>query len=327
MLAISFSLTGIILDESLHFNTVCKQEMRNALMIADLASISVESKVNYVPEYCWQPYISQNDKTIKKMEVGKQWELSYFSFLFNIDPSVGLFKYNTSQYTADLRSTWLKTILMHPFFYCRFHLKYFICFLLGVHFEASLYDGIHISQINNSRLTIEKSNAVDRFLEKNKDRFMYSDGGIVYYNDDRPITDQQASDLLSLIDERRISDVKWMRHFSQIQSKVYTARSEMAEQYVLPFFYLFERWFKPLCCLITYFIIAILGLIFFRQKIKDDYSRLSFIVLICCGTVNILQHFFIATDPIFRFGVISILFWFFGGLILMSRHYRPNTYI
>ena len=64
--------------------------------------------------------------------------------------------------------------------------------------------------------------------------------------------------------------------------------------------------------------ICLLISVFFRKKIKYPFLRFSFIMLCLGGIVHILQRFFTITDPIFRFGMISILFLFFSFIILVS---------
>jgi len=319
-----FMLTDGALDSVLHFNTKCKQEMKNALMIADLAGISLDSKVDYVPDYCWQPYVPEVERTIEKFRVTQRWERSYFSYLFNVDPTVGIFTYNTTDYTSDIFHVWWKTVFSHPYTYLKIHLKYFVYFLSETNFQASLYDGVSYSKVNNSKLEIDYSEAVTKFLRAHNDRFKYINGCIIYYNDDRKINQSEENDLMLLVDQRRSRDVKGMVHYSQIPSKIYNTRNTLTENYVLPFFNLFQDRMKIFSCIFLYFIASVVSL-FFRNNIRDKYLRLAFTILICCGLINVIQRFLVFTDPIFRFGVISLLFWIFAWVILLSEYYRRKN--
>src|ERR1051325_10006264 len=57
LLLISFRVAGFILDTALNYYTGSKTDMRNALLLTDIVAISAESKINYIPDYCWQIYV------------------------------------------------------------------------------------------------------------------------------------------------------------------------------------------------------------------------------------------------------------------------------
>ena len=78
-----FCITSYVLDISLGFNRTCKTEMRNALLITDVAVISAKTNTNYIPEYCWQSYLPSKEHDLEKINYGlREWKYSFFSYLY-----------------------------------------------------------------------------------------------------------------------------------------------------------------------------------------------------------------------------------------------------
>lgn len=324
-LVIIFHLTGLSLDTALRFNKNCKEEMRNAILTTDIAAISVQCNMNYIPACCWQSYLLPEEKNPDRIrDRDPQWKDDFFSYLFNVDPSVGVFTYNTTEHSPDIIRAWIKAVTEHPFVYFRYRMKNFITFLFNYNFNQSFNGGIRYSGQNLAKLTIEKSDSVQAFLTKHGSRYKYDSGNLLLYKDETPVTPEEKHDLLMLVSNKRHSDIDWMEHYSLIPSRVYTSENPVTHSITAPLFEIVKKTLNYLLSVFPCFIC--LGLsVFFRKKIKHPFLRFSFIMLCIGGIVHILQRFFTITDPIFRFGLISILFLFFSFIILISGYKETSS--
>ena len=317
-LVILFHLTGLFLNTALRFNKNCKEEMRNAILTTDIAAISVQCNVNYIPACCWKTYLLSEEKNLNRIHNrGPQWKDDFFSYLFNIDPSIGVFTYNTTGHSQAIIRAWIKAVTEHPFVYFRVRLKNFITFLCNYNFNQSFESGIRYNGQNLARLAVGKSDSVHAFLTKHGNRFKYDNGDLILYKDETPVTAKEKHDLQMLVSNKRHSDVDWMEHYSRISSRVYTANNSITHYILEPYFEIIKKILNYLLSLFLCFICLLIS-VFFRKKIKHPFLRFSFLMLCFCGIVNILQRFFTITDPIFRFGMISVIFLFFSFIILGS---------
>lgn len=325
-LAISFYFAGFLLDTALGYNKNCKNEMRNAMMISDIAAISVKSNINYIPYYCWRNYLPPKDKTLNRINNRDiQWKDDFFSYLFNNDPSTGLFTYNTTKHSQDLIRTWSRVIFNHPFIYLQYRLKNFLTFLFNYNFNQTLWGGINYTNQNLTKINIDRLDLVDFFLKKHGNRFKYYNGSLILYKDDTPINTEEKNDLLLLINDKNASNITWMEHYSQIPRRVYNTKNLITHYITAPYFETIKKVFvffvSIFICLVSLIII-----IYYRKKVKHPFLRFSFLILCSSGIINIVQRFFTITDPIFRFGIISIIFLFFSFIILISNYKETVSY-
>lgn len=318
LLVASFSMAGYMLDMALHFDRNSKGRMRNALLMTDIALISADSKVNYIPDYFWQPYILPQEKNLDKIiHRPKGYENKVHMYFFNIDPSIGIFTFNTTEHNSGLLKTWFAVVSKHPLLYLKNRLKCFYSFLVNSDFNAGINGGLMGSGQNNSSLAIEKTDQVELFLKKYSDRFNYKNGNLVLFNDDKPVTGDEKKNLLLLVNKKRESDVTWMIWYSSIPHKIYNKRNHITENYVNPFFEFFKTRLSLLCYPLSY-LICLFFVFFLYKRLKNNFLRFSFLILCTCGMINIVMRFVILTEPDYRYGLISILFLFFAVILLLS---------
>jgi hypothetical protein len=318
-LLLSFYFSAKALDKLAGNNNGLKSEMMNSLLVADIAAISSESNTNYVPDYCWQDYLSSDERTVAKIQYGMvRWNSAFYSFLFNIDPQVGLFTYNVQGHETDLRKRWVNAVLLHPYFYLKYHWNVFKQLLTNDYFNMGLWSGLKDSHVNHSRLEIERTAMVDSFLHNHTDRYTYENGCIVLFNDETAISQNEEDALLLLAGNRRAADVKWMKWYSQIPSKIYMVTNCRTERYVQPFMEWYKQKFRWLSCLFPYLILLVIQLFVFRKKVQDPYLKFTFTILCLCGIFHLGLRAIILTDPVFRFGMLSILFSFYTIILLIA---------
>ncbi len=294
--------------------------MSNSLLVTDIAAISALSQHNYIPEYCWQDYLPNSERNIEKVHYGlKNWGNSFYSYIYNIDPSVGLFKYDIGDRDSDLKQKWLTVVFNHPLLYLRFHSTSFFYFLSNDNFNMGFWSGLKDAKATKTQIAIEKTAMVDSFLEKHSNRFSYSNGSIVLYNDEYPINSTEELDLLSLVPTRRKADVQWMKWYSSIPASIYVNEHRLSNKYIDPFFEKFKNRDRSLSFLGFYFFSLIFLFAFFRKSIQDSYLRFSFFILCFCGIIHIGERFIFITDPVYRFGIISVLFLFQAILLLVGQ--------
>ncbi len=320
-----FKISATFLDSLVNIPQELKPEMRNSLLVADIAAISAQSKTNYIPDYCWQPVIPNKERTVEKIIYGQNnWSNSFYSYIYNIDPSIGLFTYSTSSHTEELFMTWFKVVAKHPFLFFKYHLTVFSYLVFNDNFNMGIWSGLKDSHVNHSRLLIEKNEAVDSFLVKHSNRFAYRNGNLFFDKDDTPITPKEENALLQLAGNRRAADVVWMKWYSYIPAKTYNTANSIAEKYVNPSFELFKWYFRGLCMLAPYFL-ALVIFLFYAPWLKRGYYRFTYILLCCCGIVHLLLRLLILTDPVYRFGMLTILFAFFAFVILVADKLNKQT--
>lgn len=313
-----FKIVGLGLDGCVGIEQEQRAEMRNSLLVTDIAAISAESGVNYVPDYCWQPYLPANERTVEKLVYGKQqWGNAFYSYIYSINPSVGLFYYNTRTHTAHLFATWLNVIRQHPLMFIKYHGRVFIYLLFNDYFNMGIASGLVDSHINHAVLAVDKSEMVDSFLYAHANRFTYSSGNILFTGSGKPITTEEEEGLKQLVEPRRYSDIGWMKWYSSVPQSTYSKSSTIAENYVNPFFELFKKYFKFFVLIAPYFLLLIFVLPFYRV-IQQGYYRFTFFILCACGIFHVLLRMVILTDPVYRFGMITVLFSFFASLLLLS---------
>lgn len=323
-LFLMFKISASFLDSIVNIPQELKPEMRNSLLVADIAAISAQSKTNYIPDYCWQPVIPATERTVEKIIYGQNnWSNSFYSYIYNIDPSVGLFTYSTTSHTAELFMTWFKVVTKHPFLFFKYHATVFSYLAFNDNFNMGIWSGLKDSHVNHSRLLIEKSEAVDSFLVKHN-RFAYREGNLFFDKDYKPITQQEENALLQLVGNRRGADVVWMKWYSYIPAKTYNTANPLAEKFVNPFFEFFKWRFKWLCFLALYFL-TLVAFLFYSPWLKPGYYRFTYIILCSCGILHLLLRLLILTDPVYRFGMLTILFAFFAFVILVADKLNKHT--
>jgi hypothetical protein len=318
VLFIVFKSAAFTLEKIAHVTDAGKADMRNSLLVADLAAISASTGINYVPDFCWQPHLPPQERTVRKFIYGREnWKNSFYSYIYNVDPSVGLFQYNTSAFTAELSAAWLNAVARHPVAWLQYHGGEFWNLLTNHYFNMGLWSGLRTSHRNNAALALEKTGTVDSFLETHSTRFSYKNGSIVLEDDSRPITPAEENALLALAGESRQQDVLWMKWYSHVPRRVYNVTNYAAEDFVEPFFESFRWNLKYLSILATYLVLLFL-LLFLRSWIFDSFYKFSFTILCVCGILHLFIRFFFLTDPVFRFGILSVLFTFFAIIILIA---------
>ena len=319
-LLIGIFVVKVGLESYVGIDSKSKNAMSNSLLVADVAAISAYAHQNYIPEYCWQNYLPDEERDIEKVQYGlKNWGNSFYSYIYNIDPSVGLFKYDIGDRDSDLKQKWLTVVFNHPLLYLRFHSTSFFYFLSNDNFNMGFWSGLKDAKATKTQIAIEKTAKVDSFLEKHSNRFSYSNGSIVLYNDEYPINSTEELDLLSLVPARRKADVQWMKWYSSIPASIYVNEHKLSNGYIEPFFEQFKSRARLFSFLGFYFFSLIFLFAFFRKSIQDSYLRFSFLVLCCCGIIHIGERFIFITDPVYRFGIISVLFLFQAILLLVGQ--------
>ncbi|HLP50943.1 MAG TPA: hypothetical protein VK154_08665 [Chitinophagales bacterium] len=318
LLFVFFKLASLYLDNTAKIEQSLRAEMRNSLMVTDIAAISAQSKINYVPDYCWQPYLPSSERTVEKIAYGQDhplWRYAFYSYIYSIDPSLGLFCYNTRTHTADLFFTWVKVVFKHPFLFAKYHLRVFFYLVFNDFYNMGILSGLKDAYINRAALNVEKTEDVRSFLERHRSRFNYNEGKLYLAQDNVPISVAEEKELLKLVDSRRASDVSWMKWYSAVPLKTYTTVNPIAQKYMNPFFEWFRKWMRPFCFIFPYFLLLLTLLPLYRW-IKPGYYRFTFFVLCGCGILHLLLRIFILTDPVYRFGMITILFSFFAVILL-----------
>lgn len=315
-----FFLSKVYMQDKVGIQPTSQTQMTNSLLVTDLAAISVEDNTNYLPSYCWQDYLPGNERTVEKIKYGyEQWEGAFYSYIYNVDPAVGLFKYETAEHGQELRYTWLKTVFSHPLLYVKFHFKSFLFFMRNDYFNMSFWSGLNDARKTQAKLTIEKTAAVDSFLVMHSDRFVYAGSDLYLQQDNTPITAEEKKDLLALVSTRRHNDIFWMQWFSSIPANEYVRPHYLAEQYVHPLFEFFKRRLHIFSYLGFYWLSLFGALLLFRLYFADRYIRFTFSILTIAGIVHLSSRFIFITDGVYRFGIISVLFLFLALILVIGR--------
>jgi len=294
-------LTGI--DDRL------KSEMQLSLLVCDIAAISVEANKNYVPDFCWQKYLPENEKTVQKIAQGYYgWKGAFYSYTFSVDPAVGLFGYNNYDRRFELYSVWFKTVFKNPYYYLLYHTKLFAYLLLNDYFNMGLYSGVHDSKESRSKLLVEYNKEVEEFIKKHDKRFLYKNKGLFFNESGIAITTEEKIDLKKLVPIRRESDVIWMQWYSNIPSTTYTRINPAIEKILIPASDFLRHWFWFFCTLAPYCVLLFLIGVYACLKLQPSENRFYILLFSACGLLHIAMRFIFLTDTVFRFGLLALAF-------------------
>ncbi len=308
-------------DNYAGIDTSQRAQMSSSLLVVDLAAISAESGTNYIPDYCWQDYLIPEERSVEKIQYGfTYWKYAFYSYMYNVDPSVGLLRYHNAEHNSNVRTRWLKVVAMHPWLYLKFHARSFWYFLICDYFQMGFENGLRDSHKSLARITgIEKSPALDAFLAKHGNRFSYDGKDLLLISDSYPITAEEEAGVNTLLSSRRLGDVRWMKWYSEIPAQVYVQPHKMSDRYVDPAFDFFKARFRIFAFMGGYFFGLILLLAVFVRRFRDRYIRFTFITLCVAGILHIGMRFIFITDPVFRFGIISVLLLFFAFVLVVAN--------
>jgi len=318
---ILISFSGNIVFKKVINGKEISSEMSYSLLVADIAAISAESGKNYIPDYCWKDFLNENEKNVGKITYGYlNWKGSFYSYIFNVDPAVGLFAYPPLlENKSNLVIKWLKTVSSHPIYYMKYKLTYFTYLLTNEYFNMGLWSGINDSKESRAKIEIELNDDVKNFILNNKERFTYRNGNLVYTAPLGIITDSEIKELVKLVGERRKDDVVWMKWYSNISSSDYRNVNPYCEKTLQPFYEICKQWGKFFCCLLPYFIIMLMLPILFFKVMKRSANNFFFFMLCGCGVLHLMMRMIFLTDSVFRFGLISLIFLYYAVVLLIGE--------
>ncbi|MBS1618793.1 MAG: hypothetical protein JST76_09760 [Bacteroidetes bacterium] len=235
-----------------------------------------------------------------------------------------MFTFDIQEHEADLRSRWWHTVISHPWLYIRYHLLMFGYLVDNENFNMGLWSGLRDSHVNHAHILLERTPSVDSFLSQHRGRYAYTDGYLELEQDDSVISSAESVSLCRLVEPRREADVRWMVWYSNIPRSVYMVRNERAEKYVEPFMQWYMSHFRWLSCIFPFALALPALLIWGRRRIADRYLRGVFI-LICIGALlHISLRALVITDPVFRFGVLTVFLTFYAMTILAGAILRDE---
>ncbi len=318
-------LTGIILKHSVNLPDDSDATMKNALLVTDIAAISAESGHNYVPDYCWRTYLGPEERSVGRLQTGlRTWRNAFFSYIYNIDPSIGVFTFDIQEHEADLKSRWWHTILSNPGHYIHYHLLMFGYLIDNDNFNMGLWSGLKDSHVNHTRIQLERTPSVDTFLARHDGRYAYANGYLELVQDQVMISDSERASLCRLVEPRREADVQWMVWYSHIPRSLYMTRNERAEKYVEPFMEWYMKHFRWLSCILPFAVALLLLLVWGRRRIPADYLRVVFILICVGGLLHLSLRALVITDSVFRFGILAVFLSFFAMIMLAGAILRDE---
>jgi len=320
LLVVGLQFSAIGLQRYVGVSDRLKTEMQLTLLVNDLAAISVESNQNFVPEYCWQDYLPQTEKTIESIAKGYYgWKGAFYSYTFSVDPAVGLFKSNIYEHRSKLIATWISVVTSHLHYYLWYHTKLFVYLITNDYFEMGLWSGIKDSGEIKSRLVVEDTVAAKQFVELHSNRFYYTDQTVYFRDSNFPINDDEFANLCKLVSSRRQGDVVWMKWYSNVPTAVFANKSKVAETVLLPLFSFLRTWFRFFCTQAPYVLLLFVMFCYSWRKIKQSENRFYILVLCGCGLAHIAMRFVFLTDTVFRFGLLALVFLLLAMPLLLSE--------